>query len=101
MQADSLVGEYAVEGKNDQGDFYEGKATISSNGSGRYLVSWDLGEEALLIHEAYVQGKNLHVDFYDADYAIRNDGTLAGKWGADGGYEKLTDCAAAIRSYLT
>jgi hypothetical protein len=90
MKADSLVGEYAVEGKNDQGDFYEGKATISSNGSGRYLVSWDFGGEELLIHEAYVQGDNLHVDFYGADYAIQNNGTLEGTWGADGGYEKLT-----------
>jgi hypothetical protein len=90
MQADSLVGEYAVEGKNEQGDFYEGKATISSKGSGRYLVSWDLGDEELLIHEAYVKGNNLHVDFYAAKYAIRKDGTLEGTWGAEGSYEKLT-----------
>jgi hypothetical protein len=90
MQADSLVGEYAVEGKNEQGDFYEGKATISSKGSGHYLVSWDFGEEELLIHEAYVEGDNLHVDFYAAVYAIRNDGTLEGKWGSPGGYERLT-----------
>jgi hypothetical protein len=52
MQADALVGEYTVEGRNEEGDFYEGKATISSKGSGRYLGSWDLGEEELLIHEA-------------------------------------------------
>lgn len=90
MKADSLTGEYAVEGKNEQGDFYEGKATISSKGSGRYLVSWDFGDEELLIHEAYVKGNNLHVDFYAAVYAIRNDGTLEGEWGAAGSYERLT-----------
>jgi hypothetical protein len=90
MQATSLVGEYAVAGKNEHGDLYEGKATISSRGSGRYLVSWDLGDEELLIHEAYVKGNNLHVDFYAAVYAIRNDGILEGKWGAAGGYETLT-----------
>lgn len=90
MQADSLVGEYAVEGKNDDGDFYEGKAAISSKGSGQYLVSWDFGEEELLIHEAYVKGDNLHVDFYAAVYAIGKDGTLEGKWGSAGAYERLT-----------
>jgi hypothetical protein len=37
--ADALVGEYTVEGKNEQSDFYEGKATISSKRSGCYLVS--------------------------------------------------------------
>jgi hypothetical protein len=90
MQATSLVGEYAVAGKNEHGDFYEGKATISSKGPGRYLVSWDLGDEELLIHEAYVKGNNLHVDFYAAVYEVRNDGILEGKWGAAGGYETLT-----------
>jgi hypothetical protein len=90
MQTNSLVGEYAVEGKNELGDLYEGKATISSKGSGRYLISWDLGDEELLIHEAYVKGNNLHIDFYAAVYEIRNDGTLEGKWGAAGNYEKLT-----------
>lgn len=90
MQADSLVGQYAVEGKNEEGDYYEGKATISSKGSGHYLVSWDFGDEELLIHEAYIKGGKLHIDFYAADYAIRRDGTLEGKWGAGKSYEKLT-----------
>jgi hypothetical protein len=90
MQANSLIGEYAVEGKNEEGDFYVGKATISSRGSGRYLVTWDLGDQELLIQEAYVKGNTLHVDFYAAVYEIRDDGTLDGKWGEALNYEKLT-----------
>ena len=90
MQTNSLVGEYAVEGKDEQGGFYEGKATISSKGAGRYLVSWDFGDEELLIHEAYVKGNHLHVDFYAAVYVIGKDGTLDGKWGAAKTYERLT-----------
>ncbi len=90
MQTNSLVGEYSVEGKNEQGDFYRGKATITSKDAGRYLISWDFGDEELLIHEAYVKDNHLHVDFYAAAYAIGQDGTLDGKWGPAGSYERLT-----------
>lgn len=82
-----LEGEYIVEGKNPDGSWYQGNASIRVE-NGQILITWTISGQKT--HgKAIRQGSEITVIDTDIRYTIRKDGILEGTW-SDTGTEKFT-----------
>lgn len=79
----SLVGEYRVEGINEAGQVYRGRASIKKHQEIFYLLSFISKQTHLC--KGKISGDRLIVDGdYSVSYHISEDGKLSGRWGKNG-----------------
>lgn len=87
----SIAGTFSTQGRNVEGQAYEGIATVVQDGS-TVSFEWEIGSQ-LIKGSGAIDGKIVTVDWgseYPVVYLVMPDGELHGTW-ADGlAFDKLT-----------